>query len=70
MPDAARRRDRRSRGAAGGGLKNTNRSPENPEQCAYMERQNLTMRMSMRRFTRLTDAFSKKVENHAAAVTL
>ncbi len=46
----------------------------NPEEVhistSYIERQNLTMRMRMRRFTRLTNAFSKKLANHEHAVAL
>ena len=37
---------------------------------SYVERQNLNMRMNMRRFTRLTNAFSKKIENHQYTVAL
>jgi IS1 family transposase len=37
---------------------------------SYIERHNLSVRMTVRRFTRLTNAFSKKLENHAAAVAL
>lgn len=37
---------------------------------SYIERQNLTMRMNIRRFTRLTNAFSKKLENHGHSVAL
>ena len=37
---------------------------------SFIERQNLTMRMQMRRFTRLTNAFSKKIANHIYAVAL
>jgi hypothetical protein len=46
----------------------------NPDQAhistSYVERQNLNMRMNMRRFTRLTNAFSKKIENHVAMIAL
>src|ERR1051325_6189822 len=55
------------------GTKKTRMTGEpNPKfvSTSYVERQNLSMRMHMRRFTRLTDAFSKKIENHGHAISL
>ena len=51
--------------------KNIQGHPDNAYiSTSYVERQNLTMRMSMRRFTRLTNGFSKKLENHMHAISL
>ena len=68
-PDAARRYSPASIRGCAANIVNGRPNPSHIS-TSYVERQNLTMRMSMRRFTRLSNGFSKKIQNHAHAVAL
>ena len=68
-PDAARRYSPASIRGCSTDIVNGNPNPKHIS-TSYVERQNLTMRMSMKRFARLSNGFSKKIENHAHSVTL
>ena len=68
-PDAARRYSPASIRGSSANIVNGAPNPRHIS-TSYVERQNLTMRMSMRRFTRLSNGFSKKIQNHAHAVAL
>lgn len=63
---------RYSSGICCGAMKETicGKPDENKISTSFVERQNLSMRMGMRRFTRLTNAFSKKLENHMYALAI